>query len=381
MQRVARAGRVAHGVRHAVIDRIEPRGVEVVEPGDLHRRRLASEHGEPVVPGVAGDVDQDVDAIVADPLRDRHVANALHHARRHGAEPIQRGGRLRVVEIRKDVEFRAIVAAQHGFHERGQRGVAIGRDIPHAQPPLRVRHVRRRHVLRAKFAFVMRRERAVQREDVGGRVARGQLCRREQVGERGPEGRHRAQCLLVGRERGVDAALLLVEVAEVVQRFGGIRLQVARPFEGRHRAVDVAGLLQRVAEVHMHGQCRRIERQRRPVRGDGVVRARKPQGDRAEVGPRCRVAGHERERVLEPDQGIVISRRLESVGAEAGPGRRGRRRIRGERRQDRDGARAVARHPRRMRVCESGIFALGSGGSRAHFEDRAARSARAANSP
>ena len=133
----ARARRVAHRVRDPVVDRVEPGRVQIVEPRDLHGRGLAAEHAEPVVPGVAGDVDQDVDAVVADPLRDRRVGGALHHARGDGAEAVQRRLRLRIVEIREHVEARPVVRAEHGLDERGQRGVAVGRDVADAQAAVR----------------------------------------------------------------------------------------------------------------------------------------------------------------------------------------------------------------------------------------------------
>ncbi len=110
-----------------------------------------------------------------------------------GAEPCERFRRLRIVEVGEHVEMRAVVRREHGLEERRQRRVAVGRDIADAQPALGVGRVRRRHVralpcpTRSASAI-----RAVQREDLLGRVARRQLGEREQVRERRPEVRARA---------------------------------------------------------------------------------------------------------------------------------------------------------------------------------------------
>ncbi len=104
VQRVAGAGRIGDGVGQAMVDALQSRRVEVVEPRELHRRWLRAEDREPVVPGVSGDVDQDVDTVVADPLRDRLVLRAAHHAGGQRAQPGEGFRRLRIVEIREQVE-------------------------------------------------------------------------------------------------------------------------------------------------------------------------------------------------------------------------------------------------------------------------------------
>ncbi len=63
----------------------------------------------------------------------------------------------------------------------------------------------------------------MQREDRLGRVPGGELGEREQVREGGPEIGPQAARRRVGRERIVESALVLVEVAEIVVDLGGVR--------------------------------------------------------------------------------------------------------------------------------------------------------------
>ena len=160
--RLRGAGRIAHRVGDPVVDCVEPGRVQIVEPRDLDGRGLPSEHAETVVPGVPGDVDQDVDAVVANPLCDGGVGSALHHARGDGTEPVERRLRLRIVEIGEHLESRAIVRAEHRLDERGQRRMAIGRDIADAQASVGVGRVGGRHVARLPVPLEPSGERPMQ---------------------------------------------------------------------------------------------------------------------------------------------------------------------------------------------------------------------------
>ncbi len=128
-------GRVGDGVGEAIVHRREAGAAEVIEPGDLHRRRLAREHAEPVMAGMAGDVDQDVDAVFMHLRGHLRVVQATHDAMGGLAELRQPRRWLRLVEVAVHGEPAAIVCGDHRIEKRGHRAMAIRRHVTDAQRP------------------------------------------------------------------------------------------------------------------------------------------------------------------------------------------------------------------------------------------------------
>ncbi len=66
------------GVADEVFDGIKAGGIRIANPGGLHGCRLARKGRQPVAAGMAGQVDQDVYAIVNDGLRQRVVIERIY---------------------------------------------------------------------------------------------------------------------------------------------------------------------------------------------------------------------------------------------------------------------------------------------------------------
>ncbi len=164
-QVVVLAGRQDEAVGQVVIHRRQPRGARVADPGRLQRRRLAREHGQPVVGRVAGQVDQDVDAIGDDLRIQRAVVQARHVAPlRHVAAQARGDGivhRIVVIGVERQAGP-ARQARQQRFDERGHRMVAqVARDEADAQGALGVRRVVPGGARRPDARFELLSERAV----------------------------------------------------------------------------------------------------------------------------------------------------------------------------------------------------------------------------
>ena len=109
---------IGDGIGQAVIDGGEPRGVGVAEIAHLHRRGLARENGETIVGGVPGEIDEDVDAVLADHVGDAIVGNVADHApgAGGGAEAIGGGVFMGLLGVAEDLEGGAVVSANLGVH-------------------------------------------------------------------------------------------------------------------------------------------------------------------------------------------------------------------------------------------------------------------------
>jgi len=70
------SGRQQAGIAQEVIHCAQAGAARIADPAELHRRRFAGEGQQAVVAGMAGQVDQDVDAIGGDFFRQGGVAQA-----------------------------------------------------------------------------------------------------------------------------------------------------------------------------------------------------------------------------------------------------------------------------------------------------------------
>ena len=66
MERLGHALGIGNGIADSIIDSRETGGMQVAKPRHLHRRRPACKHTNPLVPGVARQVHQDVDPVLED---------------------------------------------------------------------------------------------------------------------------------------------------------------------------------------------------------------------------------------------------------------------------------------------------------------------------
>jgi hypothetical protein len=246
-----------------------------------------------------GEVDEQVEIVGRDQRRDARVVEPGEHAPRDarlGGGIL--AGPLRVVEVRVDLERVGIVRGEHATDERGQRDVRVGRQVADAQRAVRRIHGAhdrtRRHV-----ALDLLRPRAVRREDLLRRAGGVELQRRETVrGGRREAGVRRERAVVRG-DRGVDAAGLLQQVAEVVVRGRAHRVERERALERFDRAIGVSGALARVAEVDPRGRRARVERDRRLERAHRLACAARAVERRAQVDAIGRIARRERDRPLE----------------------------------------------------------------------------------
>ena len=61
-------GGIGHRIDQPVVDSFQARRVGIAEPRHLHRRRLAGKYAKPVFRRMAGEIDQDIDAVRPDTL-------------------------------------------------------------------------------------------------------------------------------------------------------------------------------------------------------------------------------------------------------------------------------------------------------------------------
>ena len=139
---------------------------------DLHRRRLAGEYRQPVGGGVAGQVDQHVDAILADHRRHVVVAAAGSRPPMVGQRSEARGGGIldRHLGVAEQFDLASIMCRQQRFGEERRRVLAkIGRDVAEPQfAPRRAVQVELR-IGRRKASRVLRVPAPVFGEDRLGR--------------------------------------------------------------------------------------------------------------------------------------------------------------------------------------------------------------------
>ena len=222
-------------IAQVVVDGLQAGGAAKAHPAQRHRRRLAREQVEPVALGMAGQIDQDVDAVGAytrgqgvgvQPLRGHPMVD--QHAQALG----RRIGGQAHLGIGEQLEGQPVVASQQGL-EKETAGVLpeVRRDIAHPQaaagrrwvgmgPPVRalrraerglVRRIALVDLLGAGVGVVVQREQQIVEGDAIVRIRR-----------------HRARQQV---HRGIHLADRHMEAAQVVQRGGERWLQGNRLLE------------------------------------------------------------------------------------------------------------------------------------------------------
>src|SRR5207302_9658390 len=123
-----------------VIDRAETGGAEKPDPRHLDGGWFRGEDLEPAVRRVAGEIDQDVDAVTADLRRNVVVADVDGRAPLVGQRPEPLRHLIRILDlgVAIDLDLPAVMRDQQRLDEMSD-GVAakVRRDIADAQAPLR----------------------------------------------------------------------------------------------------------------------------------------------------------------------------------------------------------------------------------------------------
>eukprot|EP00982_Pelagococcus_subviridis_P002679 20601-Pelagococcus_subviridis.AAC.2 len=131
-----RVQRIADGVREAVVDGRQPRGVGVPDPRRLHRRRSQRHRPELVVRRVSGELHEDVHAIAPDRLREFALGHrrAVAPGPARGGDGVAQPRRLRVFARRRrvdeELDSRRVVVAERREREVGHAvRVEVGGDV------------------------------------------------------------------------------------------------------------------------------------------------------------------------------------------------------------------------------------------------------------
>ena len=127
---------IGDGVGEAVVDGGEAGGAGVAEPGDLERGGFSGEEHEAAIGGVSGEVDEDVDFVLADLVEGVLVGEVGE------GMPLVGGGAeaggdfvgLEIVGIAGDMEVGMVVGFQQGEEEEGDGVEAeVGGDVADAE--------------------------------------------------------------------------------------------------------------------------------------------------------------------------------------------------------------------------------------------------------
>ncbi len=128
-------------IREQIIDRRQPGAGAVAPAVRLDRCRLARKYAEAVSSGVAGQIDQDIDAIGANlcseaivgPLRG--VTPAIGEPLKFACRPVH----FRRTRVAHDLELCPVMVLQDRLeNERGRMRVEVRRDVAKHQAPVRV---------------------------------------------------------------------------------------------------------------------------------------------------------------------------------------------------------------------------------------------------
>ena len=256
--------------------------------------------------GVAGEVDEQVDAVLADPGGDSVVGLAPGIAPLVGeaAQPLAgRVGRLDV-GVAEDLDGLAVVGAQQRLDEEGDGVLAeVGGDVAHAQPPRRVAiaavvgPARRGQVI-----GVLHRPAAVLGEDGHGVMGARVVHQKKQVRMRATEGGVEGDRASRGLDRVAEARLPLQRDGEVLPGERVVRGDVERALVVGDRLAQGARLAERGCEVVVDGGVLGCS-------GGGLA-----QGDDRLAGPPCLAQQHP-----EPVQRVGSKLGWERAGVEGRP--------------------------------------------------------------
>ncbi len=148
------AGRIEIAVTEAIVDAVETGRPRVADPRHLHGRRLAGEEAQAVAGAVNGQVYQHVDPVGSHQLGRARVVEAPDVAKALARQLAVRLGReVGPLDggVEEDLHRGRVVLPEQRHHELPDRMAAeVGRDVPHAQPPLGVAVVGVRPLVRAQ---------------------------------------------------------------------------------------------------------------------------------------------------------------------------------------------------------------------------------------
>ena len=262
VQRLGRALGVGDGVADAVVDGRDAGRVRVAEIAHLHGRGSVGEGEQPRVQRVAREVDEDVDAVLANEPRQLRVGSTPHVSPAVRQRPHALGGGVGVLDVgvAGHLDGGPIVGAQQRCDEERDRVLPeVRRDVADAQPPPSIEvSVEVAAVvapaLGGAVVGVLRGPAAVLGEDLVGAAARGVRQQEQQVrvraSQRGVE-RDRAP---VGVDRLLEARLAVERDGEILPGQRVVRLERDRAPVVLDRLAEQPALTERGREVVLHGR-------------------------------------------------------------------------------------------------------------------------------
>ncbi len=309
MEAVRGARRVGEVVGDAEVDGPEAGGVGVAEPARLDRGGLAGEDAHAAVGRVAGQIDQDVDAVGAHHPRHLGVRKAAQVAPipGHGAQAFgDLVGPLHV-GVAEELEPGPVLMGQHRLEEARHRVPAqIGRYVAQAQASLGLGRVVVGRRLGGQRLGMAAGPFAVGLEDRLGRiigaVMQAQKQVRVRVDERGVELDRLAE---MGHGLGA-LALVLEEVGEVVVGRCEVGPDLQRLLVAGHRLAHPAHVLVEVAEIDEGGDRARLKRECRAEMGFRVLALAAQLEEVGQVNMRLGELGVEGERLAVDGLGLLV---------------------------------------------------------------------------
>ena len=271
------------GVGESVVNRRKAGGARIGKPRDLYGRRLAGEDQKTIPGHVHGQVDENVDPILAHQADDLIVGQAGDVAPDVGERTEARGGCVRTsnIGVAKNLEVLVIMCREKARHEKRLGVVAkVRRNIADSQP-------------------------AVERAVVWMRLDQA----RQRLGKPpAPE-----PLFLENRPR-VVAGTIQQGVEQVAVRIVIVGLQLYGPAEGGNGFVQVSSVLESVAQVVVGPGARRIPFQCLTVTRHGFVQVSTILPNNPQVVVRKRVIGFPLDRSLITRDGLVeLSLLLENI--------------------------------------------------------------------
>ena len=124
MHRVAEPDRVGHRVAETIVHRRQAGRLEIAQPAHLERCRLACDYQQPIVTGMTGKIDKNINAVAVNATRHGRIIHPMYIV------PV-RGKRLQAARtlvmdrgtgITGDIEPFPVVMLKQGL-KKGERGV------------------------------------------------------------------------------------------------------------------------------------------------------------------------------------------------------------------------------------------------------------------
>ncbi len=140
LERLARLPRIQIGIGDPIVDRIQSGDRAVSQVGHLDWRRLACERQQAAIGHVQGEIDQNIDAVIANCVGQRLIrqARCVNPAIAAPADPGGESIGPADAGIRDDLKSLPVVVVEQGGEEPADRMLPeIRRDVADAQPALR----------------------------------------------------------------------------------------------------------------------------------------------------------------------------------------------------------------------------------------------------